>query len=87
MLTKVELPLALKTIMAGVNQATMMAVAMVVIAALIGAEGLGNEVLFAMGRVRVGQGIEAGLAILILVVILDRLTQAFGDKGEQTHGE
>ncbi|MEX2598764.1 MAG: ABC transporter permease subunit [Dehalococcoidia bacterium] len=78
MLTKVELPLALKTILAGVNQSTMMAVAMVVIAALIGAAGLGNVVLFALQRVRIGMGFEAGLAILILAIILDRLTQALG---------
>ncbi|MEK9658483.1 MAG: ABC transporter permease subunit [Chloroflexota bacterium] len=82
MLIKVELPLALRTIMAGVNQATMMAVAMVVIASVIGAGGLGEDVLFALGRVRVGLGFEAGLAILVLAVVLDRLTQAFGDKSE-----
>jgi glycine betaine/proline transport system permease protein len=82
MLVKVELPLALRTIMAGINQATMMAVAMVVIASIIGAGGLGEDVLFALGRVRVGLGFEAGLAILVLAVVLDRLTQAFGDKGD-----
>jgi glycine betaine/proline transport system permease protein len=86
MLVKVELPLALRTIMAGINQATMMAVAMVVIASIIGAGGLGEDVLFALGRVRVGLGFEAGLAILVLAVVLDRLTQAFGDKGDNGQG-
>ncbi len=76
LLTKVELPLAARTIMAGVNQSTMMAVSMVVIAAFIGAGGLGYSVLFALNRVQVGNGFEAGLAILAIAIILDRLTQA-----------
>ena len=76
MLVKVELPLALRTIMAGVNQSTMMSVSMVIIAAFIGAGGLGYSVLLALNRVRVGAGFEAGLAILVIAIILDRLTQA-----------
>ncbi len=76
MLVKVELPLALRTIMAGVNQSTMMSVSMVVIAAFIGAGGLGYSVLFALDRVRIGPGFEAGLAILVIAIVLDRLTQA-----------
>ncbi len=76
LLIEAEIPLALRTIMAGINQSTMMAVSMVVIAAFIGAGGLGYSVLFALDRVRVGAGFEAGLAILIIAIVLDRLTQA-----------
>lgn len=76
MLVKVELPLALRTIMAGVNQSTMLSVSMVVIAAFIGAGGLGYSVLFALNRVQIGTGVEVGLAILIIAITLDRLTQA-----------
>jgi glycine betaine/proline transport system permease protein len=76
LLTKVELPLALKTIMTGINQSTMMSVSMVVIAAFIGAGGLGYSVLFALDRVRIGAGFEAGLAILAVAIVLDRLTQS-----------
>lgn len=76
MLVKVELPLALRTIMAGINQSTMLSVSMVIIAAFIGAGGLGYSVLFALNRVQIGTGFEAGLAILIIAIILDRLTQS-----------
>lgn len=76
MLWKVQFPLALPSIMAGVNQTIMMALSMVVIAALIGADGLGREVLFALRRLRVGQAMEAGLAIVAMAIVLDRLTHA-----------
>lgn len=76
MLVKVELPLALRTIMAGINQSTMLSVSMVIIAAFIGAGGLGYSVLFALNRVQIGTGFEAGLAILIIAIVLDRLTQS-----------
>jgi glycine betaine/proline transport system permease protein len=76
MLIKVELPLALRTIMAGVNQSTMMSVSMVVIAAFIGAGGLGYSVLYALDRVRIDSGFEAGLVILVIAIVLDRITQA-----------
>lgn len=82
LLTVVEIPMALRTIMAGINQSTMMSVSMVVIAAFIGAGGLGYSVLFALGRVRIGPGFEAGLAILVIAIILDRLTQALGKIGQ-----
>jgi len=82
LLIKVEMPMALKTIMAGINQSTMMAVSMIVIAAFIGAGGLGYSVLFALDRVRIGMGFEAGLAILAIAIILDRLTQALGKIGQ-----
>jgi len=81
-LVKVELPLALRTIMAGVNQSTMMSVSMIIVAAFIGAGGLGYSVLFALNRVRVGAGFEAGLAILVIAIVLDRLTQALSRIGQ-----
>ncbi|MFP4483949.1 MAG: ABC transporter permease [Spirochaetaceae bacterium] len=76
-LTKVQLPLALPTIMAGVNQTIMLALSMVVIAAMIGAGGLGGEVWRAIQRLRPGQGFEAGLAVVIIAMLLDRITQNF----------
>lgn len=82
LLVKVEMPMALRSIMMGVNQATMMSVSMIVIAAFIGAGGLGYSVLFALGRVRIGLGFEAGLAILAIAIVLDRLTQALGKLGQ-----
>ena len=74
-LFKVELPVALPTIMAGVNQCIMLSLSMVVIAAMIGARGLGYQVLVGIQRVDIGQGFEAGLAIVIIAIVLDRLTQ------------
>jgi len=74
----VQLPLALPTIMAGINQTTMMALSMVVIASMIGARGLGEEVLLGIQRLDVGRGAEAGLAIVALAVVMDRITQAYG---------
>jgi len=74
-LTKVELPVALPTIMAGINQCIMLSLSMVVIAAMIGARGLGYQVLFGIQRVDIGLGFEAGLAIVIIAVVLDRITQ------------
>lgn len=76
-LIKVELPLAKSTLMSGVNQGMMLALSMVVIASMIGAVGLGSEVYFAVGRNNAGAGFTAGLAIVILAIILDRVTQAF----------
>ncbi|MCM3714720.1 proline/glycine betaine ABC transporter permease [Alkalihalobacillus oceani] len=76
-LFKVELPMAKGTIMAGVNQSIMLALSMVVIAAMIGAKGLGQQVYYAVGQNNVGNGFEAGLAIVILAIILDRITQSF----------
>lgn len=76
-LFKVELPIAKSTIMAGINQSIMLALSMVVIASMIGTMGLGTKVYFAVGRNDAGNGFTAGLAIVILAIILDRLTQAF----------
>jgi glycine betaine/proline transport system permease protein len=71
----VEIPVALKTIMAGVNQCIMLALSMVVIASMIGARGLGYQVLIGIQRVDIGVGFEAGLGIVIIAIVLDRLTQ------------
>jgi len=76
-LTKVQMPVALPTIMAGVNQSIMLNLSMVVIAGMIGARGLGAEVLRGIQRIQVGQGFEAGLAVVILAIVLDRLTASF----------
>ena len=75
LLRKVQLPLALPTIMAGINQTTMMALAMVVVASLVGAGGLGEDVLRAIGQLHIGDSLLAGLAIVFLAIIIDRITQ------------
>ncbi len=72
-----QLPLAKPSIMVGVNQTTMMALAMVVIGSMIGAKGLGMEVLLSINRIEVGRGFEAGLSIVFLAIIIDRLTYSF----------
>jgi glycine betaine/proline transport system permease protein len=74
-LIKVQLPVAMPTIMAGVNQCIMLALSMTVIAAMIGAAGLGLNVLMGIQRVDIGGGFEAGLCIVIIAIILDRITQ------------
>jgi glycine betaine/proline transport system permease protein len=79
-LTKVEMPMARPTIMAGINQCIMLSLSMVVIASMIGAAGLGRNVLIAIQRVDVALGFEAGLAVVLLAIILDRITQSLGSK-------
>ena len=81
MLLAVELPLARPSIMAGVNQTIMLALSMVVVASMIGARGLGEQVLNGIQTLDVGQGLEAGIGIVILAVVLDRITQSFGARG------
>ena len=81
-----QLPLATPTIMAGINQTTMMALSMVVIASMIGAGGLGYEVLQGIQRLDVSRGLFAGLGIVFLAIIFDRLVQAYG-KRVQKHLE
>jgi len=78
LLFKIQLPLAMPTIMAGVNQTIMMALAMVVIASMIGASGLGLEVLRGIERLDVGHGFIAGISIVIVAIIIDRVSQAVG---------
>ena len=73
----VQLPLALPTIMAGINQTLMMALAMVVIASMIGARGLGEQVLLGIQRLEIGRGFEAGLSIVALAIVIDRITQGY----------
>jgi glycine betaine/proline transport system permease protein len=80
LLFKVQLPLAMPSIMAGVNQTIMLALSMVVIASMIGAGGLGNTVLTGIQRLNVGLGFEGGLGVVILAIILDRITQSFGQR-------
>jgi glycine betaine/proline transport system permease protein len=78
MLWKVQLPHAIPTILAGLNQSIMLALSMVVISAMIGAGGLGSAVLRGVQRVQVGVGFESGLAVVILAIYIDRLTQSLG---------
>jgi len=80
----VRMPLALPTIMAGINQTIMMALAMVVVASMIGARGLGQEVLRSLQRGDVGLGLEAGLAIVILAIVMDRVTAGYGRRVDST---
>jgi glycine betaine/proline transport system permease protein len=79
-LAKVQIPLAKPTIMAGVNQSIMLSLSMVVIASMVGAPGLGEEVYRAVTQLKTGVGFEAGLAIVIVAIILDRVTQHAGKK-------
>ena len=78
LLIGVQLPLARPSIMAGINQATMMALSMVVIASMIGARGLGEDVLQGIQTLDTGTGLQAGLAIVILAIVIDRISQAYG---------
>ena len=79
-LTTVQIPLSLPTIFAGVNQTIMMALAMVVIASMIGTRGIGDEVLLGLQQLNVGMATEAGIAIVLLAIIFDRITQSYGEK-------
>ena len=76
----VQIPLALPNIMQGVNQSVMMALAMVVIASMIGTRGIGDEVLLGLQQLNVGMATEAGIAIVLLAIIFDRITQSYGDR-------
>ncbi len=88
LLFKVELPSAMPSIMAGVNQTMMMALSMVVIASMIGAGGLGNTVLSGIQRLDVGLGFTGGISVVFLAIILDRLTQSFGGaRGRARQGQ
>jgi glycine betaine/proline transport system permease protein len=78
LLLKVQLPNAMPSIMAGVNQTIMMALSMVIIASMVGAGGLGNDVLASIQRLDIGLGFESGMAVVLLAIILDRITESFG---------
>ena len=82
LLWKVELPHAMPTIMAGLTQCIMLSLSMVVIAALVGADGLGKPVVRALNTVNVARGFEAGLAIVLVAIMLDRLCRRPGPAGE-----
>lgn len=79
-LFKVELPLAMKTILAGINQTILLSLSMVVIAGMIAAGGLGEKVLEGINNLDIGLGFESGLSVVILAIILDRITQGFVKK-------
>lgn len=76
LLTRVQLPLAMPSITVGINQTTLAALAMVVIASMIGARGMGQEVLLAINRLEAGRAFEAGLSIVLMAIVIDRLTSA-----------
>lgn len=82
LLKEVRIPLAMPGIMAGINQTTMMALSMVVVCAMIGARGLGQEVLLSINRIDIGRGFESGISIVIMAIIIDRVTQGFAKKWE-----
>ena len=83
MLTGVQIPLALPSIMQGINQTVMMALAMVVIGSMIGARGVGQTVLVGLQRNDAGQGLIGGIAIVMLAIVFDRISQAFGDRAQK----
>ena len=80
LLIKVQVPMALPTILAGLNQTIMMALAMVVLASMIGAGGLGAEILLGIARIEAGRGFVAGMSIVFMAIILDRITQGFASR-------
>ncbi len=86
MLLRVKIPLAIPTIMAGVNQTTLMALSMVVIASLVGAGGLGADVNRGLGRIEPGNALLAGTAIVFLAIIVDRITQALARRQQESIG-
>ena len=77
LLWKVEIPAAEKTLMLGLNQVVMQTLAMVVIASLVGASGLGQKLLFSLQQLQIGKAVEQGVAITLIAMVLDRLTQAY----------
>lgn len=81
-LVKVELPQAMPTIMAGINQTTMLAMSMVVTSSMIGAKGLGENVIIAINRTDIAMGFNSGISIVFLAIIIDRLTQMISKKYE-----
>lgn len=86
-LRRIALPLAMPSIMAGLNQSVMMALSMVVVASMIGARGLGEDVLAGIQTLNVGQGLQAGLAIVVLAMVIDRISQGYGHAGARGRGE
>ncbi|MCP4876771.1 MAG: ABC transporter permease subunit [Gammaproteobacteria bacterium] len=85
LLWKVQLPSAKRSLMVGVNQVVMLSLNMVIIASMIGAGGLGYDVLTALRRLKIGEGVEAGVAITLLAIALDRLSQAYANRSPPMH--
>ncbi|WP_135230414.1 ABC transporter permease [Deinococcus fonticola] len=85
LLWKVQMPLARPSIMAGINQTIMMALAMVVLASMIGARGLGQDVLAGINTLDIGVGLQGGIAIVILAIVIDRITQGYGTPRRAKH--
>jgi len=83
-LRQIQLPLAMPTIMAGVNQVIMLSLSMAVIASMVGAPGLGKDIIQALSRTAIALGFEAGLAVVIIAMILDRITGGFGTRTRRT---
>lgn len=83
-LRQIQLPLAMPSIMAGVNQVIMLSLSMVVIAGMVGAGGLGGDVVASLNRIDIGLGFEAGLSVVILAIVLDRLTASLGTRKPRT---
>ena len=84
LLFKVQVPLAVPTIMAGLNQTIMLALSMVVISAMIGADGLGRTVYEGITQMKVGKGFEGGLSVVIMAMLLDRITQSIGTTNDKS---
>jgi len=80
LLMKVQIPSAMANLFAGINQTIMMALSMVIIASMVGAGGLGNDVLSSISRLDIGLGFESGLGVVLLAIMLDRITESFGVK-------
>lgn len=76
----IKLPLAFKSIMTGINQCIMMSLSMVIIASMIGAGGLGDEIIRAISRLQIGRGVEAGLSVVILAIVIDRFTRRLSER-------
>jgi glycine betaine/proline transport system permease protein len=87
LLWKILLPSAKRSLMVGVNQVVMLSLNMVIIASMIGAGGLGHDVLTALKRLKIGEGVEAGVAITLLAIALDRLTQAYANRPALMHSK
>ena len=85
-LRQIQLPLALPSIMAGVNQVIMLSLSMVVIAGMVGARGLGGDVVQSLQKIDIALGVEAGLSVVIIAMILDRVTSALAARGSRRGG-
>ncbi len=86
LLMKVQIPSAMAALFAGINQTIMMALSMVIIASMVGAGGLGNDVLSSISRLDIGLGFESGLGVVLLAIMLDRITESFGVKRKSLNG-